>query len=149
MLEAGGIARQVKSEWDDLAKQRETILWILKHRDEFFRSGAAGFVGPDGEGPVVLWASPPPAPTNDINCEQLIVSTSSALKQPRLPSDATKSMVWCGGIRNPEGWYPFLGLVADPATGNSFDPPMTPYRNLQQHDWGGVKGNYTSPYILA
>eukprot|EP00971_Amphidinium_carterae_P085031 1682354-Amphidinium_carterae.1 len=81
---------------DDIDKKKEKILWILNHREEFFQSGAVGFVGADGE-----------------------------------------------------GWYPFLGDVADPETGNSFDPPMTPYRNLQQHDWGGVKGNYTSPFILA
>merc|ERR1712125_160850 len=47
------------------------------------------------------------------------------------------------------GWFPFTGDVANPETGEPFNPATKPYTTLEKHSWGGVAGNYSDRYIFA
>lgn len=48
-----------------------------------------------------------------------------------------------------EGWYPFTGDVVDPSNGKPFDPPMKPYFDQVQHQWGPTSNAYSSRFLMA
>jgi len=54
------------------------------------------------------------------------------------------------GSNSTQGWYPFTGDVEDPETGEQFDPPLKPYKELQTHQWGVTEDKeYSARYQFA
>jgi hypothetical protein len=69
--------------------------------------------------------------SNQVDDDQKRKVFKDALKNGRVVEFSTFS-----GTNSTQGWYPFKGDVEDPETGEPFDPPLKPYKELETHQWG-------------